>query len=324
MRYGVTSPSPTTAWCNASATSGGRLALPATRSRPCAAGAIGWRRRAKPCRAPRGGGRGSWRWAPWRSSRSRARSSGRCATARRVRPRRRRPPAPRWRCCRSRTSPKPGRWDRLARGLTEEVIADLAANSWIFVLADATTRQHAGETPQAVGKALGAHRVVTGTVQAEGDRVRVTAALADAATGRQLWAKQWDGPTGDLLAIQAAASRRRWSASSPAATAARSPAPTAPAARGAGTGSLRAYELFLRTAYKQELPSRSPECCRGLPETGGRSRPALRAGLGGPGQSSRACGRPAQPPRPSWTCSRKSAAPTSPGRSKPIPTTPER
>jgi TolB-like protein/DNA-binding winged helix-turn-helix (wHTH) protein len=97
---------------------------------------------------------------------------------------------------------KPGRWDRLARGVTEEVIADLATNSWIFVLADATTRPYAGATPQAVRAALGASHVVTGTIQAEGDRVQVTAALA--ADGRQRWARQWDGPTDDLLAIQAA------------------------------------------------------------------------------------------------------------------------
>jgi len=97
----------------------------------------------------------------------------------------------------------PGRWDRLARGVTEEVIADLATNSWIFVLADATTRPYAGATPQAVRAALGASHVVTGTIQAEGDRVRVTAALA--AGGRQRWARQWEGPTDDLLAIQAAA-----------------------------------------------------------------------------------------------------------------------
>jgi TolB-like protein/DNA-binding winged helix-turn-helix (wHTH) protein/Tfp pilus assembly protein PilF len=158
---------------------------------------------------------------------------------------------------------KPGRWDRLARGLTKEVIADLATNSWIFVLADATTRPHAGATPQAVGKALGASRVVTGTVRAEEDRLRVTAALADAATGRQLWAKQWEGPTGDLLAIQAAASDalvgelagRYWGAL------ARADRPTA---SGAGTGSLRAYELFLLGApHNNEFPITVPMLAEG-------------------------------------------------------------
>ena len=152
---------------------------------------------------------------------------------------------------------KPGRWDRLARGVTEEVIADLAANSWIFVLADATTRPHAGATPQAVGAALGARHVVTGTVQAEGDRVRVTAALADAATGRQLWAKQWDGPTDDLLAIQAAASEALVGELA-GLTGGRSPAPTAPplAAPEPGASRLRALPALPRTS--RNWPSRSP------------------------------------------------------------------
>ena len=216
------------------------------------------------------------------------------------------------RCCPSRTVSKPGRWDRLARGVTEEVIADLATNSWIFVLADATTRPHAGETPQAVGTALGASHVVTGTIQAEGDRVRVTAALADAASGRQRWARQWDGPTDDLLAIQAAAAealvgelagpyygaiaradrdRRR-------APEGGQPARPTSSICSASSTSRKDYSLFLSLDES-------------LPETGGRSRPAVRKGLGGSGRISRACGRPAQQPRPNSAGSGKSAAPTS-------------
>ncbi len=136
------------------------------------------------------------------------------------------------------------RWDRLARGLTEEVIADLATNPWLAVLADATTRPHAGETPQAVGAALGARHVVTGTIQAEGDRLRVTAALADAATGRQLWTRQWDGAADDLLAIQTAAAEAlagelagRYSGAIARADRDRAHRQT--------TGSLEAYELYL-------------------------------------------------------------------------------
>ena len=139
---------------------------------------------------------------------------------------------------------EPGRWDRLARGVTEEVIADLATNSWLFVLADATTRPHVGATPQAVAAALGAGHVVTGTIQAEDDRVRITAALADASTGRQVWTRSWDGPSGDLLALQADASEAlvgelagHWSGAIALADRAR--------AHQASTRSLDAYELYL-------------------------------------------------------------------------------
>jgi TolB-like protein len=134
---------------------------------------------------------------------------------------------------------EPGRWDRLARGVTEEVMAD------------ATTRPHAGETPQAVGRALGARYVVTGTVQAEGERVNVTSALADTASGRQVWAKQWAAPADDLLAIQAAASEAlvgelagRYSGAVARAETAR--------AHGAGTASLDAYELYLLAVERKQ------------------------------------------------------------------------
>jgi TolB-like protein len=136
------------------------------------------------------------------------------------------------------------RWDRLARGVTEEVIADLASNPWLFVLADATTRPHAGETPRAVGAALGAGHVVTGTLQADGGRVRIAAALADPGSGRQLWARQWEGPADDLLVLQTAAAEAlvgelagHWSGAIAAADRAR--------AHEASTASLDAYDLYL-------------------------------------------------------------------------------
>ena len=43
------------------------------------------------------------------------------------------------------------RWDRLAAGLTDEMIADLGRNDWIAVFAKAATAPHLGETlPQIV------------------------------------------------------------------------------------------------------------------------------------------------------------------------------
>jgi TolB-like protein/DNA-binding winged helix-turn-helix (wHTH) protein len=136
------------------------------------------------------------------------------------------------------------RWDRLARGITEEVIADLATNPWLFVLADATTRPHAGATPQAVGAALGVRHVVTGALQADGGRVRIAAALADPDSGRQVWARQWEGPADDLLVLQAAAAEAlvgelagHWSGAIALADRAR--------AHAASTASLDAYDLYL-------------------------------------------------------------------------------
>jgi TolB-like protein/DNA-binding winged helix-turn-helix (wHTH) protein len=98
------------------------------------------------------------------------------------------------------------RYDRLARGLTEETIGDLAQNAWLFVLADAATRPLAGAAPQEVAARLGAAHVVQGSLQAEDGTVHIAAALVDSATGRQIWTKRWEGPEADLLKLQRDAS----------------------------------------------------------------------------------------------------------------------
>jgi len=98
------------------------------------------------------------------------------------------------------------RWDRLASGLTDEMIADLGSNDWISVFAGATSAGLAAATPQEVHAALGADFVVTGRVQAERGRVRINAVLADALSGRQVWSQDWQGAPDDLLSLQIAAS----------------------------------------------------------------------------------------------------------------------
>lgn len=135
------------------------------------------------------------------------------------------------------------RWDRLAQGVTEEVIADLGRNDWIFVYAAAATRPYAGATPQALGTALAADVVVTGSVQAEGKRVRISAALADAGSGRQVWAESREGPADDLLALQTSAAEALVAELAGGYTGAIARAGRARAHD--KTGSLAAYDLYL-------------------------------------------------------------------------------
>ncbi|ETX12022.1 hypothetical protein OCH239_18580 [Roseivivax halodurans JCM 10272] len=97
------------------------------------------------------------------------------------------------------------RWERLAGALTQEVIADLGMNGWLFVFGEATSRMLAAQDPGAARR-LGAGYLVTGSVQAEGETARVTAMLSDTVTGRQLWTKRFEGPLEDLLRLQREAS----------------------------------------------------------------------------------------------------------------------
>ncbi len=136
------------------------------------------------------------------------------------------------------------RWDRLARALTEDIIADLAQQPWLFVLADAATRT-SGEPSPATARELGAEYVVTGSIRTDGAQAQVAAALMEVSSGRQLWSRRLEGPVLDLPALQRAASElivgalaASWSGPISRAATSR--------ARGRGVDDLAAYELYLR------------------------------------------------------------------------------
>lgn len=93
---------------------------------------------------------------------------------------------------------------RLADGLTEDIITDLAGFPEFQVIARNSTEQYRVRpaVPSEVGQALGAGFVVEGSIQRQSDRVRISAQLIDAKTGKQLWSHRWDRPDKDLFAIQ--------------------------------------------------------------------------------------------------------------------------
>ena len=55
---------------------------------------------------------------------------------------------------------------------------------------------------QQVGKELGVHYVLEGSVRKSGERVRITAQLVDARTGHHLWAERYDRDLEDMFALQ--------------------------------------------------------------------------------------------------------------------------
>ncbi|TIX78466.1 MAG: hypothetical protein E5V27_24725, partial [Mesorhizobium sp.] len=85
---------------------------------------------------------------------------------------------------------------RLAGGLTEDIITDLARFPEFRVIAHNSTEVYEGKpaNPTEVGAALGAGFVVEGSIQRQADRVRVTAQFIDAKTGNHLWSNRWDRP----------------------------------------------------------------------------------------------------------------------------------
>jgi TolB-like protein/Tfp pilus assembly protein PilF len=92
----------------------------------------------------------------------------------------------------------------LANGLFEDLTSELARARGLAVLG----RRSAGElrrrglTPVEIGRELNTPFVLDGTVHRVDGRVRVTARLIDAASGRQTWAETYERPWQDMLGLQ--------------------------------------------------------------------------------------------------------------------------
>ncbi len=93
---------------------------------------------------------------------------------------------------------------RLADGLTEDIITDLARFPEFEVMARNSTEVYKGKPVDArqVASALHVGFVLEGSIQRQSGRVRITAQLIDAKTGHHLWSENWDRPAEDVFAVQ--------------------------------------------------------------------------------------------------------------------------
>jgi TolB-like protein/DNA-binding SARP family transcriptional activator len=93
---------------------------------------------------------------------------------------------------------------RLADGLTADIITDLARFPEFGVIARNSTAMYADKPvdARAIGAALQVDFVVDGSIQREGDRVRISAQLVDANTGKSLWSERWDRRDEHIFAVQ--------------------------------------------------------------------------------------------------------------------------
>jgi TolB-like protein len=100
--------------------------------------------------------------------------------------------------------------DALATGLTEDIVIDLGAISTIDVISVSSVLPFKDNrvTPGEIGDELGASYVLRGSVRELSPRLRLSAQLYEAGTGRQLWAERLESMTGDTLAMQEGLARR--------------------------------------------------------------------------------------------------------------------
>ena len=91
-----------------------------------------------------------------------------------------------------------------ADGITEDIITELSRFPGLFVIArNSTFAYHQqGGSSERVHRDLGIQYVVEGSVRKAGRRIRVTAQLIEALTGRHVWAERYDRDLVDVFELQ--------------------------------------------------------------------------------------------------------------------------
>ena len=91
-----------------------------------------------------------------------------------------------------------------ADGVTEDIITALSNVQSFFVIARNSTFTYKGKSVgvKDVGRQLGVRYVMEGSVRKAGNRVRVTAQLLDAGSGKHIWADKYDGALDDIFDLQ--------------------------------------------------------------------------------------------------------------------------
>jgi TolB-like protein/Flp pilus assembly protein TadD len=94
--------------------------------------------------------------------------------------------------------------DYFADGISEDIITGLSKLRWFFVIARNSSFTYKGKAVdiRQVGRELGVRYVLEGSVRKGGTRVRTTAQLIDAETGKHLWAERYDRDVTDIFALQ--------------------------------------------------------------------------------------------------------------------------
>jgi adenylate cyclase len=88
--------------------------------------------------------------------------------------------------------------------VTEDIINGLSKYRWLTVVARNTTfgyKKHSMDVRQ-LGRELGAHYVVEGSVLRNANQVRVTAELVDAQSGNTLWSERYDRELTNVFEVQ--------------------------------------------------------------------------------------------------------------------------
>jgi adenylate cyclase len=91
-----------------------------------------------------------------------------------------------------------------ADGIAEDVITSLSRYPFLFVIARNSCFTYRGRAidVKRVGRELGVRYVLEGSLRKSGNRIRVTAQLVEAESGKHVWAERYDRGLADIFAVQ--------------------------------------------------------------------------------------------------------------------------
>ncbi len=94
--------------------------------------------------------------------------------------------------------------DYFAEGITENLTTALSRLRGSFVIAHSTAMTYKGKSVAArqIGRALGVRYALEGSVQRDGQQVRVNAQLIGTDKGEQIWAESFDASMADLFVVE--------------------------------------------------------------------------------------------------------------------------
>jgi TolB-like protein/Flp pilus assembly protein TadD len=143
------------------------------------------------------------------------------------------------------------RQEYFSDGLTEEMISQLGCllRSRVGVVARWSSMAFKGTVQRVIeiGEALNAQYLLEGSVRHEGQRVRITARLVEAASETELWSEIYDRTLGDCLAVQSEVAGHIGRALVTELL-------PVPAGRPQGIPSSTAYQAYLKGKYYWNLP----------------------------------------------------------------------
>ena len=91
-----------------------------------------------------------------------------------------------------------------ADGIAEDVITSLSRYPSLFVIARNSSFTYKGRSidVKQIGRELGVRYVLEGSLRKSGNRIRITAQLVEAETGKHVWAERYDRDLADIFAVQ--------------------------------------------------------------------------------------------------------------------------